>query len=474
MKIKRIVVPGIHPMSSKEIIESAQLSLENELSISVSTQFAFTNLIDLAFRLVNTIGLNSSNSSTPPSKDPNRPRDFTTRGKGSIRKPGGQIGHDGSCLNQIEKPDHINTILMDTQTLPQGFYEHVGFEKRQVFDVNVSVVVTEYKAEIVQDQNGVQFLAEFPAGVTEPAQYGNSVKVTSVYFSQSQLIPLDRVRECFHDQFGLAIAKGTISNFNLAAYKKLETFEEWAKKSLIDSYCNNVDETGININGKNHWLHCLSNPELTLFFPDPKRGSEAMERMGVLPNFHGILVHDHWKPYLSYDQCLHALCNAHHLRELERAFEQDGQKWAKQMQNLLLDMKIATDNEGGALAEKEVIKFKAKYHRLLEKAEKECPLESKSRAQSKSRNLLIRLKKFANETLLFMEDPLVPFTNNQAENDQRMTKVQQKISGCFRTLEGAKIFCRIRSYIITCQKNGLRATEALKILFDGKLPSFMT
>ncbi len=213
---------------------------------------------------------------------------------------------------------------------------------------------------------------------------------------------------------------------------------------------------------------------IALFHPDKNRGTEAMDRMGVLPVYEGKLIHDHWKPYFKYMSCIHSLCNAHHLRELERAFEQEGQHWAKLMQKLLLQIKTATDLAGGCLSKKAANKFRKKYRRLLSIANNECPLNVKSKAQSKSRNLLERLINFEDETLRFMEDFDVPFTNNAAENDQRMTKVQQKISGCFRTMEGAKIFCRIRSYLVTCRKNGVSWTEALNLLFEGKLPAFMT
>ncbi|HND86613.1 MAG TPA: IS66 family transposase, partial [Pseudobdellovibrionaceae bacterium] len=269
------------------------------------------------------------------------------------------------------------------------------------------------------------------------------------------------------------LSKGSISNFNKMAFDKLDYFEEWAKLQLFISPSINADETGINVGGGRHWLHCLSTPLITLFHPDKNRGTEAMERMGVLSDYDGIVTHDHWKPYFKFLNCIHSLCNAHHLRELEWAFENEGQKWAKQMQKLLLEIKVATENAGGCLSKKPAIKFRKKYRRLLSRAQRECPVNSKSRAQSKSRNLLERLIEFENETLLFMENLNVSFTNNIAENDQRMTKVQQKISGCFRSMEGAKIFCRIRSYLITCRKNGVGATEALLLLFEGQLPAFM-
>lgn len=246
----------------------------------------------------------------------------------------------------------------------------------------------------------------------------------------------------------------------------------WAHKELIGALCNNADETGINVNGKRLWLHSVSNEKVTLFHPDEKRGKEAMDRMGILPYFTGTLIHDHWKPYFGYD-CLHGLCNAHHLRELEAAIEFDKQKWAKHMQDLLIEMRDSVEKAGGSISNKKAKWFRKRYRKILKAADIECPHKQDSRAQSKSRNLLERLRDYETETLRFLEDKNVPFTNNRGENDLRMTKVQQKISGCFRSLEGAKIFCRIRSYILTCRKNGLGPTQALKMLFDGELPNFM-
>lgn len=460
-------------VSVAELVAKARQEIENAKEIPESLKKTMETLLDVVVTLSNQLGLNSSNSSKPPSQDRNRKRNVSkASGRKRKRRPGGQDGHKGNRLKPVAEPTEIEEIKIDRKSLPPGKYTHIGYEARQVFDVVVSLHVKEYRAEIVKDQKGNQFVADFPPGITQTAQYASSVKATSVYLSQYQLIPYARVTDCFRDQFGLPISPGSAVNFNAEAYEKLAGFEEWAKQTLIASACNNADETGINIGGKGHWLHCVSNEVVTLFFPDEKRGQEAMDRMGILRDFKGVLVHDHWKPYFIYN-CLHALCNAHHLRELERACEQDGQKWAKRMQKLLIEMKQDVEKAGGSLSTKKVERFRKRYRRLLAKAEVECP-KSDSRAQSKSRNLLERLKEYETETLRFMEDEDVPFTNNRAENDQRMTKVQQKVSGCFRTIKGAKIFCRIRSYLLTCRKNGLAPTLALKLLFEGKLPAFIT
>lgn len=298
--------------------------------------------------------------------------------------------------------------------------------------------------------------------------------------SQYQIIPYARIQEYFTEQLQIPISQGSIFNFNKVAYGLLEEFSEITKKHLIDSYRMNVDETGINIGGKRKWLHCAGNDEWTDYFPHERRGCEAMDERGIIPEFCGVLCHDHWKPYYRYEQLSHALCNAHHSRELLRANEQDGQLWAQEMDVLLKEINNSVHDAGGAIDDASANSYRQQYKGVLARAEIECPPppEEKEKGKrgrqkrSKSRNLLERLLKFEDDVLRFMSDPQVPFTNNQGENDIRMTKVQQKISGCFRSWEGAKIFCRVRGYLSSCQKHGVSSSEAMALLFEGKLPDF--
>ena len=325
-------------------------------------------------------------------------------------------------------------------------------------------------------------MAEFPTGVSCRAQYGAGIKVQAVYLSQFQLIPYDRVRDNFSDQLQIPLSAGSVYNFNRQAFKALEEFDRWVRVQLTHSALLHVDETGININGKRHWLHCASNFSYTHYSPHKKRGTEAMDEIGIIPEYTGVLCHDHWKPYYTYLFCLHQLCNAHHVRELDRAWEQDNQKWAKEMRVFLIELNEAVDTAMGKLSSKQATLWQERYRGLLKEAERECPAPKDTRPKgtrgrlkrSKSRNLLERLIHYESDVLRFMDDPLVPFTNNQGENDIRMTKVQQKISGCFRSMEGARMFCRIRGYLSTCRKNNVSATKALELLFAGKSPAFMS
>jgi transposase len=421
------------------------------------------------------LGINSSNSGIAPSKDPGRPRGAKPRNPKTARKPGGQKGHAGSTLEWVDKPDRIEPIAIDRRTIPPGRYTTAGYDARQVVDIVITTEVVEYRAEILQDDRGGRFVAEFPASVSHRSQYGNGVKSQSVYMSQQQLIPYDRIREYFLDECGIPISAGSIFNFNREAYALLEPFESFLVRKLVQQLLLHADETGIQIDKTLHWLHCLCNERWTLFFPHPKRGGDAIKAMGVLEHFKGRLGHDHWKTYFQFP-CLHFLCNAHHLRELEYAWIEDGQRWALSMQLLLVDINSATTKAGGSLDQATALKFRRRYRNILTRADRQCPARPSKHpgtnrrvAQSKSRNLLERLRDFETETLRFMSDPLVPFTNNQCESDLRMTKVQQKISGCFRSFEGAQIFCRVRSYLSTCRKHGIQATEALRALFEGRL-----
>ena len=463
-----------------DALKRVEALLLEDKSVSPQVRALMEMLVLIIGLLLEKMGLNSKNSSIPPSKDAKRERGSKRKGKGK-RKPGGQVGHTGATLEKFANPDKIETIEIDRRTIPSGNYTRVGFETRQVVEIEISKLIIEYQSEILQDETGNQFVAEFPEGVTRPVQYGASVKAQSVYMSQHQLLPYDRIRDYFSDQCSIPLSAGSVFNFNKQAYALLEAFESIVKRQLTRQDVLNVEETGININGKLHWLNTAGNDRWTLFFPHAKRGAVAMEAMGILKHFTGILCHDHWKSYFRF-KCLHALCNAHHIRELELAGEQDKQKWAKKMQKFLLEIKESVDKAGGCLIEQDAEKVRSRYREIIAEGERECPptppKEIKGKrgriAKSKSRNLLERLRDYEVETLRFMTNKLVPFTNNQGENDIRMTKVQQKISGCFRSMEGAQIFCRVRSYLSCCRKNGVAPTEALNILFSGNLPDFIS
>ena len=467
----------IESIDIEATIEKAQDLIRQDKQMSAAAKSMFELLILVITLLANRLNLNSTNSSKPPASDPNREKRPKRK---TGKKTGGQKGHVGTTLKKVDDPDKVEVIKIDRRKLPAGQYRQVGFDSRQVFDIDISRVVTEYQAQILEDAKGNRFVASFPEGVTKAVQYGPSVKAHSVYMSQFQLVPYNRIQDYFADQLHLPVSEGSIFNFNKEAFSFLADFENRVKNQLAASDFAHADETGINIGGKGHWLHCISNDDWTLYYPHEKRGTDAMNDMGILPRFKGILCHDHWKPYYKYN-CTHALCNAHHLRELTRALEQDGQQWAQKLKTLLETINEKVTDAGGALNAKESKKYRLQYRALIKQAEIECPGPSRPKKKgkrgrikkTKSRNLLERLRDYEQDTLRFMDNDHVSFSNNLGENDIRMTKVQQKISGCFRSIGGAQIFCRVRSYLSTCRKQGVKASQALDLLFSGKLPDFL-
>lgn len=464
-------------------LEMAEQVLRDDKSLSPSIRAVFGLLLEMFRMLVIRFNLNSSNSSKPPSTDGNRLKPTRTK---SNKKPGGQKGHVGKTLEPVANPDVVEILKVDLSALPAGTYETVGYKNRQVFDIEFTRVVTEYQAEIVRDEKGREFMAPFPEQVTRHVQYGASVKEHAVYLSAYQFIPVERLISQFHDQYKMALSCGSVFNFISDAAFRLEPFKQVALTQLKNSAVMNVDETGININKKLHWLHGASNNKWTWLEPHTKRGREAMDAIGIIPAFKGVLVHDHLKAYFTYTDCRHSLCNSHHFRELTWSFEEDKQAWAGEMKTYLEELNSAVNTAGGVLTAEEAKPWVERYQTILKKGDIECPApkppdpipgEKKKRGQlkkSKSRNLLERLRDYQTETLRFAVEKEVPFTNNLGERILRMEKVKQKISGCFKSLDTAKEHAIIRSYLITCEQNDVSSSEALKLLFQGKWPEFIS
>ncbi len=468
----------LNKVSIAEAMNNAKDALAKDKTISLATKLAMELLITLMSVLIDKLNLNSSNSSKPPSSDPNRKK---IQRQKSNKPKGGQIGHNGTTLKPVDDPDEVVDLTIDKRRLPANSnYRENGYVARQVVDIKISRFITEYRAEILVDNKGNQYVAEFPANITRSIQYGSSVKAQATYLSTYQLIPCERLQEQFRNEYGIPISTGSICNFNAEAASIIkELFEPIVKQALINAAVANADETGANLEGKKIWLHNLSNDKWTWMEPNNKRGSTAMDEIGIIPVFNGVLCHDHWKPYFKYD-CAHSLCNAHHLRELTFAFEEDGQKWANTMKSFLAALNKEVDAaKKSKLSPKKAAQRKEEYQKILKAGSKECPealtegTGKRKVKQSKSRNLLERLQEHIDDVLRFMVEPLVPFTNNQGERDIRMFKVQQKISGCFRSMDGAINFCKIRSYLSTCDKHKVSATEALTLLFDHKMPDFV-
>jgi transposase len=304
-------------------IDNIKAQIEADKTLSPSMRTAMDLLLLIVTLLCQRLGLNSSNSSIPPSSDPNRKKN--SQGN-STNKSGGQKGHKGATLPLDDSPDITHKLVVDSTLLPPGNYTDMGEEVRQVVDIEFKRVVTEYRAQILVNELGQHFVAKFPKDVNSRIQYGNGLKAHAVYLSQYQLLPYNRIREYFTDQLDIPLSSGSLFNFINTAYTKLEETQalDIIKANLVEEKVLHTDETGININGKRQWLHNASSLDWTYLSAHEKRGHDAMDAIGILPRFNGVMCHDHWKPYYRYE-CLHSLCNAHHLRELTRAYEQDNQ-----------------------------------------------------------------------------------------------------------------------------------------------------
>ena len=420
----------------------------------------------------------SGNSSKPPSTDEFiKPK--STRKK-SGKNSGGQKGHKGQTLKMADNPDiRITHPVKSCQGCGSSLEDMPpqSLEKRQVFDIPpLKLEVTEHRAESkICPCCGLKNKASFPQGVELPVQYGDSLKALGIYLNQYQMLPYQRLVEFFRDVFGHHLSEGTLFNANCVAYQSLEKAEAEIIRQLISAPVMHVDETSIRVEGKSQWLHVASSQNLTHYGYHRKRGAKATDEIGILPDFEGTSVHDYWKSYYKYS-CRHALCNAHHLRELTGIMELTGQQWPKEMIDLLLEVKTATqERKGTAQLEPEKIKgFEQRYQQIIHKGYLENPPPEESpqkkrgpKKQSRAVNMLDRLKERRQETLAFMYDFNVPFDNNQAERDLRMAKVKQKISGVFRSGQGAKIFCRLRGYISTARKNSVPVLQAIKSTLEG-------
>jgi len=428
---------------------------------------------------------NSKNSSKPPSSDGlKKPRTISLR-KIGIKKNGGQKGHKGHTLEPVENPDHTKVHEVEECErcgISLKNEKVKGYEKRQEFDIPPpKIEVTEHQAEIKDcPLCGMENTADFPTGVTQFVQYGHRIKSWATYLNNYQFIPLERTCEFFEDMFGHRPSEAMIIQANASLADHTKPTLDAIKQQLIDSSVINDDESGLLVNDKGYWLHVASTNTLTYYDVHEKRGKEAMDDIGILPNLKGTSVHDHWKPYFRYDNCDHSLCNSHHLRELKFVYEQYDQEWAVKMIDLLLEIKEKVDEtrpHKDHLEPSEIREFEKRYDEIVERGlidnippPEEQLIKKKRRGRVKQtppKNLLDRLKEFKEETVRFMYDFSVPFDNNLGERDIRMMKVKQKVSGCFRTVAGAKKFCCIRSYISTVRKNGGGVISAIQDAFKG-------
>ena len=420
------------------------------------------------------LGLNSGNSSKPPSSDGLRkkPAPQNLR-EGSGKTSGGQVGHKGATLMMSATPDIIVHHLPETcvcgTDLSQITRESAP-EKRQVFDIPLpKIEVTEHQLhrKICPHCRAVNKAAA-PAGAPAPVNYGENVTSYAVYLQHGQLLPEDRLAQLFDDVFGLNIAPRTLVSYGEQLAETLAPWQDTLQTALNHAPVRHADETGFRIAGKTAWLHSLSSAAVTLYRAESKRGAIPAGLAG------GVLVHDHFRPYFTLEGVQHALCGAHVLREL-KALMQEKEPWAARMYRHLQRLSRLVKRPVSRHAQVRFVRlYDAIVRRGLAFHEAQPPFAQKPKAGKTAKrighNLLIRLRDFKDAVLRCLFDPSVPFTNNLAERDIRMMKVKQKISGGFRTLNGAQTFATLRSLLSTAAKQNLNLLQTIKNAFAGQPP----
>ena len=448
-----------------------------ELSASVE------RLEERVYELENRLAQNSRNSSKPPSSDGyQKPMTQSLREK-STRAPGGQPGHDGHTLKMVDDPQRIEWHKVEGvcacgESLLNQRAEDI--ERRQVFDIpKIQMAVTEHRVEIkICRQCGQMHKGKFPDEVKIYAQYGERIKALIIYLRNYQLLPSQRTAELCQELFSCSISEGTLDTFLREGSDRLQEPVEQIKEQIKKSSVVHFDETGVSIKGNNQWLHSASTKDFTHYTVHIKRGAQAMNAIGILPEFQGTAVHDSLASYFQYS-CQHSLCNAHHLRELTFIDEEFQQPWAGEMIRCLLNIKHSVEEAKSELKEHlsqdQIQYYKNVYQMILEKGYQTNPLKSfpdgnRTRGRpkkGKARCLVQRLDEHREKVLAFMTDFKIPFDNNLAERDIRMAKVQQKISGTFRSEEMAHAFCRIRSFISTVRKRTFNLMDAIETIFTN-------
>lgn len=455
----------------------------------------FMGLIAKIYEVEARLNKDSHNSSKPPTSDGLKKGHKHGLRHKSGKKSGGQEGHEGHRLEPVSEPDQIEIHPVTQCRHCQASLVDVGvqgYEKRQVFEVPpMKLEVTEHRAEIKDcPQCGEMNEGEFPEGVTQETQYGPRIRAQMVYFNEYQFVPLERTAEIMADLYQQPVSEGSVWAAVQEVARQVAPEMEQIKEHLIQTEeAVHFDETGTRVKGRLNWLHSASTALATWFEIHPKRGSAAMDQIGILPKRTGWCIHDYWKAYLKYTQAKHGLCGAHLLRELTFLVENYQQTWAVAMIQLLTEIQKAIPATQAlgleAFSPEQLADFRNRYDQIVAEGLRANPppvptdgqVPKRGRVkQTPSKNLLDRLRDHPDKILAFMYDFNVPFDNNQAERDIRMVKLKQKISGCFRSDGGSTAFCLVRSYISTAHKNKQPILEALYLALIGTpyIPAFIT
>lgn len=417
----------------------------------------------------------STNSSKPPSQTEKDESALTHQGSnGKGKKENGHMAGN-TRVNQTVTLAEVRLCDVCGEDLSEAPCSH--HERRTKIDIVFEKVVEHVDAQIKQCPTCDSIIkGRFPPDMPGPLQYGNGLKAFVINLLVCQMVALGRVQKLVNSMVGSLISEASLLKFVLRLHQALEVWERKATQQLLAMPTINVDETSFRVDGKNHWIHVYSSGDITLKFLHRNRGKAAMRFIHIIPRYGGVIIHDCWSSYLSYDHCGHGLCGSHLLRELTFIVDANGYAWARNMKRLLQRTcaKVSRSDEK-RLSDKELANLRKRYRNILTRGEKELPpippKPSGKRgklAKSDAHNLHERLRTYESAVLLFAEDPHVSFTNNRAERDLRMAKVKQKVSGCFRTQIYAHAYCRISSYLQTMANKGYNPLIAIQMALAGE------
>jgi transposase len=453
---------------------TANKKIDNEIVILLQSMLMLVNLL-IAIFLEKTTKKNNKNSSTPPSQ--------TKKDESSLTK----IGANGKGKTESNTTAY-NTRTIETVEIAEANECNIcgkdlsdvdceRYERRTKIDIIFEKVVTHVDAEVKTCQDcDTMVKGSFPADMPGSLQYGNGLKAFIINLLIAQMVSLNRIQKMVKSIIGEVIAEASLLKFVLRLYQALEQWEATSIDEILKSFAMNVDETSLRVDKKNHWIHVYSAGDITLKFLHQKRGTEAIEDINIIPRYEGKIIHDFWSSYLTYDHCGHGMCGSHLVRELTHVIESNQYQWASDMKTLLLETcKKVSKRKRKKISQKEYTDLQERYRTIVACGEKELPIippkpngRPGKMAKSDAHNLWERFRDYECAVLLFAIDPYVSFTNNRAERDLRMSKVKQKVSGCFRTELYAKAYCRISSYLQTMASKGYNPLIAIQMALAGK------
>ena len=486
-----VELPKLRALIEK-LVEKIQELTKREKELTKREKELKGQLDELRKKYDEVVEKNSKNSSLPPSRDGNsKPNTNKPNPKPAGRKKtkkrlsGGQKGHKGARLEPVCHPDRVVEHTLDStedgRKIPSSWF--VEWEERQVTDIEpIVTLITAHRRAVYRDpKSEEEYKAPYPDEAKAPVNYGSRIKTMAAALTYICYVPVKKTAGFIQEVCKVPMSEGTVSNIKKSTANHLEGFEKEAVEKLTKADRLHSDETGFRVKTDSYWCHVYASDLVTQFFMHKKRGSEAMEEIGILPDYRGNLVVDFLASYRKI--AIHAdiyFCNPHLVRDLRGVAEQAGQTWPEELIELLYDGLDKVRDTGEALSKKEYNEWRRKFDQLLERGSElnpeppDPPPGTKKkrgrRKRTKARNLINRLLEHSEGYLGFLTDMRVPFSNNDAERPLRMMKVQQKVSGCFRTVEGSKEFARVRGYLETLRKNGRNLFLGLQDAIEGNVP----